>query len=387
MIWFRLALKNILRRKARSLITLLGMTAAITVLYSLLEFQHNYQANLQEDIAGLGAQIMVVPKGCPYEAATIALHGGKWPRYIKEDYLSKIRGTQGIDQVAGIIMDAVFDTEQNRNRIYVGIDEEYPELRANWKLQGTWFMDDSSIILGSTVAREEALNVGEKYFLEEKDLYFTVSGIIERTNTQDDGFYFLPRKTMQQVFNLEEKLVVILVKVTDVGDVDELTITLRESERDLNIFPLTELVANISGIIQNTRVFIFAVVLVAVFTALMGILNTILMTVFERFNEIGMMKALGASRSDIFKLIWAETVVLAGLGGIAGVVVALIGARLVSTFISMVLPYAPNGVLIGFSPWYILISVLFSIGVGLVAGFYPAYKASSVKPMVAIRTE
>jgi len=387
MIWFRLAIKNILRRKTRSLVTLLGMTAAITVLYSLLEFQHNYQANMQEDIAGLGAQIMVVPKGCPYEAATIALHGGKWPRYIKEDYLTKIRETPGIDQVAGIIMDAIFDQEKSRNMIYVGIDAEYPELRANWQLQGTWFTDDSSIIVGSTVAKEENLRVGEKYFLKEKNRKFTVSGIIERTNTQDDGFYFLPRKTMQQVFDLEDKLVVILVKVTDVGDVDDLTIALREKERDLNIFPLTELVANITGIIQNTRVFIFAVVLVAVFTATMGILNTILMTVFERFNEIGMMKALGASRLDIFKLIWAETIVLAVIGGISGIALALIGARIVSTFVSAVLPYAPSGVLIGFSPGYIILSLLFSIGVGLLAGFYPAYMASSVKPMVAIRTE
>ncbi len=103
MIWFRLAFKSIFRRKFRSALTLAGMAIAITVLYSLLEFQNNYQKSLQEDIAGLGAQIMIVPKGCPYEAATIALHGGKWPRYINEDYLQRIQDMPGISRAAGII--------------------------------------------------------------------------------------------------------------------------------------------------------------------------------------------------------------------------------------------------------------------------------------------
>lgn len=387
MVWFRLAFKNMLRRKTRSGFTLAGVAIAITVLYSLLEFQHNYERGLQNELASLGAQIMVVPKGCPYEAATIALHGGKWPRYIKEEYLSSIKATPGVAQAAGIIMDAVFDKAKGRNLIFVGIDEDYLKLRPGWKLRGRWFTGENSIILGSTVARDENLKPGDELALAHKHVSFVVSGVVERTNTQDDAFYFLPKKTLQRVFGLEDKLVVILIQADNVAGIGNLTLALREREKDLNVFPLTELLANMSRIIQSSKVFILAIVLVALIVATMGILNTIMMAVFERTREIGMMKAIGASRADIFKLTWAETVITGLFGGVGGVLLSLILARLVGSFLTAVLPYAPKGTLIGFSLSLALLSVFFSVVMGLVSGFLPALKASSVRPILAIRTE
>jgi putative ABC transport system permease protein len=387
MVWFKLALKNILRRKTRSLFTLLGIAVAITVLYSLLEFQRNYERGLRDELYGLGAHIMVVPKGCPYEAATIALHGGKWPRYINEDKMDKIVKQPGVGKAAGIIMDALYDRQDNRNRIYLGIDENYPALRRDWKITGSWFPDSHSIILGSTVAAEEDKKPGDDYFLKEKNVTLRVSGVLQRTNSQDDGFYFLPRRTMQRIFGLEGKLVVILIQARDIEGIDRLTTAIKESDRDMNIFPLSELLANMTRIIQSTKVFIFAIVLVAVLTAMMGILNTILMAVFERTKEIGMMKAMGASRVDIFRLIWAETVIFGLGGGISGILISIVLAKVIAAFLITILPYAPKGTLIGFSWTALLASLIFSLVMGLVSGIYPALKASSVKPMIAIRTE
>lgn len=387
MVWFKLAWKNILRRKTRSLFTLLGIAVAITVLYSLLEFQKNYEKGLRNELYNLGAHIMVVPKGCPYEAATIALHGGKWPRYIKEQYLKTIIEQPGVGRAAGIVMDALFDKEARRNRIYLGIDKDYMRVRGEWELDGTWFTDENSIILGSSVAADEDKKPGDDYFLKDKNVSLRVSGVLKRTNTQDDGFYFLPRKTMQRIFNLEDKLVVILIQAEDIEEIDRLAQMIKESQKDLNIFPLSELLANMSRIIQSTKVFIFAIVLVAVLTAMMGILNTILMAVFERTKEIGMMKAMGASQMDIFKLLWAETTIIGFIGGIIGILLALLLARIIGTFLTAILPYAPEGTMIGLSWPVLLISLLFSILMGILSGIYPAAKASSVKPMIAIRTE
>jgi len=387
MIWFKLALKNILRRKTRSIFTLLGIAVAITVLYSLLEFQKNYERGLRDELYSLGAHIMVVPKGCPYEAATIALHGGKWPRYINEDNMARILKQPGVGKAAGIIMDAIFDREIKRNKIYLGIDENYVSLRRDWKISGSWFPDSNSIILGSTVAVEENKKPGDEYFLKEKNITLRVSGVLQRTNSQDDGFYFLPQKTMQRIFGLEGKLVVILIQARDIEGIDKLTMTIKENEKDLNIFPLSEFLTNMTRIIQSTKVFIFAIVLVAVLTAMMGILNTILMAVFERTKEIGMMKAMGASQADIFRLIWAETVIFGIGGGIFGILLSVIMAKIIAAFLTTILPYAPKGTLIGFSWSALTVSLIFSLIMGLLSGIYPAAKASSVKPMIAIRTE
>lgn len=387
MVWFALAAKNILRRKTRSVFTLLGIAVAITVFYSLLEFQKNYERGLRAELYSLGAHIMVVPKGCPYEAATIALHGGKWPRYLKEENIDRIRRHPGVARAAGVVMDALFDRETKRNKIFLGIDENYAGLRPEWKLEGTWFDTDRAIILGWSAAKEEDKKAGDEFYLKEKNVTLRVSAVLQRTNTQDDGFYFLPRATMQRIFGLEGRLVVILIQAKDIEAVDRLTVAIKESERDLNIFPLSELLTNMTRIIQSTKVFVLAIVLVAVLTAMVGILNTILMTVFERTREIGMMKAIGASQFDIFKLLWAETVIFGLGGGLAGVAFSVSFARLIGAFLTAVLPYAPRGSLVGFSAAMTGLALLFSVLMGLVSGIYPAFIAARVKPMVAIRAE
>ena len=83
--WLNLAIKNVVRRPIRSLLTLAGIAIAVAMLFNLLEFQRGYEQGLRSELGGLGAHIMIVPRGCPYEAATIVLHGGKWPRYMEQE--------------------------------------------------------------------------------------------------------------------------------------------------------------------------------------------------------------------------------------------------------------------------------------------------------------
>src|SRR5207249_4126236 len=82
-----LALKNLRRRPLRTTLTVGGVALAVAVLYSLCSFQKGYQLQLRAELQGLGAHILVVPKGCPYEAASIAIHGANWPRYLRESDL------------------------------------------------------------------------------------------------------------------------------------------------------------------------------------------------------------------------------------------------------------------------------------------------------------
>jgi putative ABC transport system permease protein len=386
MIWFRLGFKNLVRRPTRTILTVLGVAIAVAVLYSLFEFQQGYQARLKDELGALGAHVMVVPKGCPYEAATIALHGGKWPRYMDESLLDKVKSDPGVDRAAGVIMDAVFG-EAGRSVIMLGIDEDYMALRPAWKLHGTWFESDSSVILGSSVAEDSKLKPGDLWVLPEKNETLRVSAVLERTNTQDDGFVFMPRRTLQRISGLQGKLVLILIKARQVDRTDDLVASLKASEVDMNVFPLSELLGTISQLMASTSVFVSAVILIAVILGGVGVLNTVLMAVFERTREIGMMKAMGGSHSDVFKLVWAETVLTTVLGGVAGVAVALVSSRLVEALIRGFIPFAPKGSLIGFSPVTMLACVGLSLALGLLAGFYPAYRAASIKPIEAIKAD
>lgn len=399
MIWIKLAWKNIIRRPIRSALTILGVAAAIAVLFSLLSFQRGYETGLRGELDALGAQIMIVPKGCPYEAATIVLHGGKWPRYMKEEYLSQVNAVAGVSQTAGIIMDAIIDPDAGTSKIFLGIDDDYARMRPGWKVSGPGFSQRSAdeVILGSTVADQESVRPGETIKIEMppelsragKAVTLRVAGVLDRTNSQDDGFYFLPRKTLQNHFDLEGKLVVILVKVADPSPagLEKVVRDLRSIEAYMNVFPLTELTRAITDLISNTKVFVLAIVLVAVVVGAIGVLNTILMAVFERTREIGMMKAVGAKRADIFRLIWMETFLMCLAGGAAGIVLALGASRGVEAFVRAALPYTPHGTLLAISGTVLAASIGAAVVLGIVAGFYPAWRASSVKPMEAIRTE
>lgn len=403
MAWLKIAIKNIIRRPTRSALTVAGVAASIAVLFSLLAFQQGYEASLRQDLNSLGAHIMIVPKGCPYEASTIVLHGGKWPRYMQEDYLDTVRRVSGIDQSAGIIMDAITaKTKNDPNKIFLGIDRDFLKLRQNWRFaDGGWFDKPGSLIVGSSVAKERGLKVGDSYRVYDDsrgnftvDSTYTISGILQPTHTQDDGFYFLPRATLQKDFDLQGKIVVILVKLANPTpeNVAKVSEELKKSEANMNVFPLTELLDTMGRLIQNIKVFVLAIVLVAVAIGAVGVLNTILMAVFERTKEIGMMKAVGASKTDIFRLVWIETILMCTAGGLVGIGLAVVASKGVEAFIKGVLAntamiQVPKGTLIGFSWPVFWTSMGLAILLGLVAGAYPAWRAASVRPIEAIRTE
>src|SRR5437879_11691327 len=99
---------NLQRRKLRSGVTAGGVAIAVAALFSLISFQRGYQAGMQGELDRLGAHILVVPKGCPYDAASIALHGASWPCYLKDDYLKKIQRTHGVSAEAPLLMNAIY---------------------------------------------------------------------------------------------------------------------------------------------------------------------------------------------------------------------------------------------------------------------------------------
>lgn len=400
--YFRLAIKNLLRRKVRTILTLLGIGVAIAVLYSLLEFQKGYEVGLQGQLDQLGAHIMVVPKGCPYEAATIVLHGGKWPRYMEESYFDKIKAVPGVSQAAPILMDAIINPATKDNKIFLGITDAYGALRPKWKMDGPGFSDDKAqeAILGTSIAEKLGLKTGDTFHLKQDaggqaagkdDADLKVVGVLERTGSQDDGFIFMPLHTLQQIFKLPGKIVVVLVRAQkiDNASLEKTTQDLRALGGNMNVFPLSELLNNASQLMQVTKVFVMAIVLVAIAIGAVGVLNTILMTVFERTKEIGMMKAIGASSKDIFALIWTETVLLCTAGGLIGIGIAIASSRGIEWFFRKALASQfsalPDGTLIGISPGIVLLCVLLSVGLGVLAGFYPAWRASAVKPIEAIR--
>src|SRR5512136_2755844 len=112
---FEVAYKSLLRKKTRSLLTVMGIAMAAWVLVSLFGFNNGYEASLNKDIDNLGFQMLVVAKGCPYEAATLMLKGGTGLKYMKEDIVASISAEPEVERVTPMLMQVVFDPNKGEN--------------------------------------------------------------------------------------------------------------------------------------------------------------------------------------------------------------------------------------------------------------------------------
>ena len=141
------------------------------------------------------------------------------------------------------------------------------------------------------------------------------------------------------------------------------------------------------NLVSTAKVMVFSIAVIAILIAMVGVINTILMSVFERFQEIGILKSIGAMPWDIFKLIWTETLVLCFFGGILGTALAYVLSKSTEVLIRNLLPYSPTGSLIQLSPELILLTIVAVLLVGLLSGIYPSWRASRIRPLEAIRSE
>src|SRR5256714_3512812 len=121
------------RRRRRSVVTAGGVAVAVAGLFSLLAFERGYQSGLHGELDRLGAHVLVVPKGCPYDAASIALHGASWPCYLKDEYVETVRKTPHVAVAAPVFMSAVYDSASGAQNVYCGVDEGIRGLKKHWR--------------------------------------------------------------------------------------------------------------------------------------------------------------------------------------------------------------------------------------------------------------
>jgi len=387
-----IAYKNLKRKKIRSVLTIGGVAIAVAVLVSLLGFDRGYQKSLTGNIDKMGYQLLVTAKGCPYEAATMMLKGGGGLRYMEQDIYEKIQSDTRIDKITPQLVSTVYDPDRQDGQggfvMYMGVTGSYLELKP-WSefKSGRWFTSETAdeVIMGYEAAEVEQRLVGDKIFIPKINKVLTVVGIFERSGTQDDGIIFLPLKTAQQIFSLPNKLTGVGIKLKNIQEIGDFEEDLY-NEPGIQIISMAQVRGTILNLISSAKVMANSVAVIAIFIAVIGVVNTILMSIFERTREIGVMKAIGASAMDIFKLVWTETILVCSFGGILGSILALLGSDLVEYIIKRILPYAPSGQLVLIKPGLLFAAFLGAIALGIISGIYPAWRAASMRPVEAIRT-
>jgi putative ABC transport system permease protein len=159
------------------------------------------------------------------------------------------------------------------------------------------------------------------------------------------------------------------------------------------VITMSELLGTQQRMMESARMLVLSIVIIAIAISAAGVLNTVLMSVFERTREIGVMRATGASKLHVFGLIWLETLLMTAAGGLAGLAAAISGSRLMERAVVAALADVKfmtvntHSQLAIFDPRIVVMTLQFVLGVGLLAGLYPAYRASRQEPIEALRVE
>jgi len=370
----------------RTAVTAAGVAIAVAAMFSLLAFHQGYREGMSHELDRLGAHVLVVPKGCPYDAASMALHGATWPCYLSASYLQEVRSVTGVASAAPAFMNALYD--ERGLTVYVGIDETMRALRPGWEIRGRFPAAANELLVGSEVAARNRWQPGDNVTLAGlPNQRGTVAGILAPTHGSEDSFIFVRLADAQRLFNHQGELSHILVRLSDPNDLDHVVTSLRgcNAGMDMNVVPLAHLFRTIQSLVNTTRTWLACIAVIGLLIAATGVANTLLMAVAERTREIGVMRALGASRSDVFRLLWLETLGMCSAGALAGVLLAFASSRGLESWLRGRLPFAPTDALIRWDWPVVFACIGMALALGTIAGLLPAIRAANLSPMAAIR--
>lgn len=396
-----LSLREIRRNLMRSILTILGIVIGVAAVITMVTLGTGATASVTSEIESMGSNLMYLQPGQRSSG------GGAWVQGELFDYKDVAAIKQNITGLAAV---APFEQEssqaiygnQNRTVSVYGTTNDYM-ICQNWEIaQGQSFTDAESrsgkavCILGSTV-REKLFGgqnpIGSTIRL--KNVSFKVIGVFEEKGavgfgTQDvNDFVMIPLRALQRRISGRTDIWTIMLSAKSGVSTEkikgDLEVLLRErrgiaegKEDDFSVTDMKEIVSKIGTITGILTGVLSAIAGISLLVGGIGIMNIMLVSVTERTREIGIRLAIGALERDVLKQFLLESMVLTSLGGLIGITLGISAAALIAHFLNFSTV---------FSPAVILMAFLFSAGVGVVFGFFPARKAAKLDPIEALRHE
>lgn len=402
---FSIAFRAVKANKMRSILTSLGIIIGVAAVIVMLSVGNGAQIQIQNEMKTMGSNLIIIRSGVATSSGARGGHGSQ-PTMKKGDgdaiqeKISAIKlAAPGLDETAQIVYG-----NANWSTGITGTDSRLFAIK-DWDLAYGRMFSEPDIrsaakvaILGQTVVNElfgDVDPLGKTIRI--KGTPFQVIGVLQARGQsgmgmdQDDAVY-IPITTAQKKLmgiTFPDQVKMVMLQAVDSRSTYTSQAEIRELLRqrhnlgstkddDFVIMNLTQMMEMMESSTKVMTILLGAIASISLLVGGIGIMNIMLVSVTERTREIGIRMAIGAKAWDIRLQFLTEALVLSLIGGLAGVVLGLIGSSLVGVFSAL-----PAKV----SLFYVVLPFSFAGVVGLFFGFYPAYKASLLNPINALRYE
>ena len=389
-----MAFESLRERKFRFALNLLGILIGCTAVMGLVSLTQGLSADINSQLEVFGPQnIMIIP-GQIQEGRGIVGTSLSWRD------LEIILKVPKVKIATPIIANRMASFNVRGRTFFVevfGVTNEYFELNKEAEVEhGRSLLrtDTNAVVIGANIAQpldedEPILDVGDRIKIiskvndVEKELSLRVVGVYERTGgsfgADLDSSIGIPLRTAQQYFEVGGEFDYVMAQADTLEVVDEVVDSIKdkmgESVTVISMESAQELVGQVLGTIEAVLGGIAAISLIV---AGVGIINTMTVSVMERTREIGVLKAIGAKSRDVLFLFISEAVVTGIVGGIIGTVFGVLLSQVIGDYINM--PPDPS-FLLG------VYVVGFAVVTSVISGLYPAWRASNLNPVEALRSE
>ncbi|HVX62557.1 MAG TPA: ABC transporter permease [Pirellulales bacterium] len=365
--------KNLLRRPARSALTVFGVGLAVAAVVSLLGISDGFERSYYDLYASRGIDLVVQRSGRSQQLAS----------GLDEKWGQRMRRLPGVREVIGGLVDVVSFEEAGLFVVLVnGWPADSPILEDVKILSGRSLTDPErhEVLLGKVLAANLGKGVGDE--LELYGQQFQVAGVFESYNVYDNGAVVMLLSEMQQLTDRPHEVSGFTVEADPAAGeqgIEALKLRIESLSPHLSVLSTADFVNSVAQI-RMARAMAWLTSTVAVILGGIGVLNTMVMSVFERMREMGVLRAIGWSRARIVRMVLSESLLLTIVGAAAGSAGGALLARLLGNF------RTTAGLIEGrVSPAVIAQGFVIALAIGLLGAVYPAYWSANLRPVDAMR--
>jgi putative ABC transport system permease protein len=392
---YQIVFKDIIRRKKRIFYAALGVVIGTMTVIGVLNIARAGESKIYSQLEKYGANLTVIPSINNIDTNLGNLNLGTvsvGDNYIDESNLPKIREiTDGLIRKARNITDPgniatiaptlYINTKINgANVITAGVDPvSERNIKSWWEIaDGKYLSGSNEAMIGAVTAQVLKLKTGDQINLNGTNV--TVTGILKETGSGEDYYVYVPLATLQTAYNKAGLISSIDIRALCNGcPVETIAAQLNSGVPGIRATAVKQIANTEMDMVQKVNKMMLALAGITLLIGIFGVVNTMMASVHERTKDIGIMRAVGASRNQIIMVFIFEALVIGIIGGVFGYLAGTALAYGIG-------PLIFDGATIHFLPLYLPISLGLSVAIAVIATLYPAFNATKIKIADAFRS-